>query len=147
MRRSTSFFFPASIRRAWFERARDAEANHAGFAAPGDHGEFCHAGGADTTLEALDCGAFDYLPRQSSYASLDIVKIREDLVSKIRAAAESRRPRARRIAPPAVSQLPVHSFQLAPTVLALGTSTGGPKALQEILPKFPVDLSVPVLVV
>jgi len=102
--------------------------------------------GADTTSEALDCGAFDYLPKQSSYASLDIVKIREDLVSKIRAAAESRRPRTRRIAPPAVSQLPVHSFQLAPSVVALGTSTGGPKALQEILPMFPVDLPVPVLV-
>src|SRR5215467_4915444 len=47
--------------------------------------------GAHTTLEALDYGAFDYLPKQLSYASLDIVKIREDLVAKIHAAAESRR--------------------------------------------------------
>jgi two-component system, chemotaxis family, protein-glutamate methylesterase/glutaminase len=103
--------------------------------------------GADTTLEALDCGAFDYLPKQSSYASLDIVKIREDLVAKIRAAAESRRPRARRALRPATAEFPAHSFQLAPTVVALGTSTGGPKALQEILPMFPGDLPVPVLVV
>src|SRR5262245_4750788 len=45
--------------------------------------------GAQTTLEALDYGAFDYLPKQLSYASLDIIKIREDLIEKIHAAAES----------------------------------------------------------
>ena len=96
--------------------------------------------GADTTLEALDCGAFDCLPKQSSYASLDIVKMREDLVSKIRAAAESKRPRARRISPTPIPQVCVHSFQVTPSVVALGTSTGGPKALQQILPMFPEDL-------
>ena len=103
--------------------------------------------GADTTLEALDCGAFDCLPKQSSYASLDIVKMREDLVSKIRAAAESKRPRARRISPTSIPQVCVHSFQVTPSVVALGTSTGGPKALQQILPMFPEDLPVPVLIV
>jgi len=42
--------------------------------------------GAETTLEALDMGAFDYLPKQQSFASLDIVRIRDDLVAKIKAA-------------------------------------------------------------
>ncbi len=45
--------------------------------------------GAETTLEALSLGAFDYVPKQQSYVSLDIIKIREDLVSKIKAAVES----------------------------------------------------------
>jgi two-component system chemotaxis response regulator CheB len=35
----------------------------------------------------------------------------------------------------------------APAIVALGTSTGGPKALQNILPLFPPDLSVPILIV
>jgi two-component system chemotaxis response regulator CheB len=35
----------------------------------------------------------------------------------------------------------------APAIVALGTSTGGPKALQEILPLFPRGLSVPILIV
>lgn len=34
-----------------------------------------------------------------------------------------------------------------PAVVALGISTGGPKALQDILPALPVDLSVPILIV
>src|SRR5207248_6102414 len=44
--------------------------------------------GAEVTLEALGMGAFDYVPKQLSYASLDIIKIQQDLVAKIKAAAE-----------------------------------------------------------
>lgn len=93
--------------------------------------------GADTTLEALNCGAFDYLSKSSAYVSLDIVKIREELVAKIRVAAESRRPRTRMVSRIIESRAIATSFQLTPTVVAIGTSTGGRKALQEILPMFP----------
>jgi len=34
--------------------------------------------GAAATLEALDLGAVDFIPKQMSYVSLDIVKIREN---------------------------------------------------------------------
>ncbi len=34
-----------------------------------------------------------------------------------------------------------------PEIVALGTSTGGPKALQEILPQLPADLPVGMIVV
>ena len=106
--------------------------------------------GAQTTLEALDYGAFDYLPKQLSYASLDIVKIREDLIAKIHAAAESRRRHFIRRPPSSVPLAPVVSaqcYQPAPTVVAIGTSTGGPKALQQILPMFPEDFPVPIVIV
>ena len=105
--------------------------------------------GAEVTLEALNIGAFDYVPKQSSFVSLDIVKIRDDLVAKVKAAAESRKRRP--VAPVSQSNVPPTGPRLLPTVVptivALGTSTGGPKALQEILPMFPADLSVPVLIV
>ncbi len=105
---------------------------------------------AETTLEALDIGAFDYVPKQQSNASLDIVKIRDDLIAKINAAAESishqstasAKPKARaRLTPPRETNL------VRPAVVALGTSTGGPKALQQILPLLPKDLPVGVLIV
>jgi two-component system, chemotaxis family, protein-glutamate methylesterase/glutaminase len=105
--------------------------------------------GANTTLEALALGAFDYVPKQLSYVSLDIVKVRDDLVNKIKAAARSR-PHARaqmrrtesRSAPIAATP-----YLGVPSIVAIGTSTGGPKALQEILPSLPQDLAVGVLVV
>jgi len=105
--------------------------------------------GAETTLEALSIGAFDYLPKQSSFVSLDIIKIRDELIAKIKAAAGShRRPRmaAPGVAPPVpqVRHVPNHP---PASLVALGTSTGGPKALQEILPMLPADLPVPVVIV
>jgi two-component system chemotaxis response regulator CheB len=108
--------------------------------------------GAETTLEALDLGAFDYLPKQSSFVSLDIVKIRAELVAKIKAAADHRRRRPAPKTPPptpalAPAPLRAAAVRVAPTIVALGTSTGGPKALQEILPMLPADLPVPVLIV
>jgi two-component system, chemotaxis family, protein-glutamate methylesterase/glutaminase len=105
--------------------------------------------GAEVTLEALDLGAFDYVSKQSSFVSLDIVKIRDDLVAKIKAAAESGKKRLPPKATPAHSAQPKASSGplVTPVVVALGTSTGGPKALQEILPMLPADLGVPVLIV
>lgn len=107
--------------------------------------------GAEVTLEALASGAFDYVPKQLSYVSLDIIKIQQDLISKIKAAAETgrRRPVARvtATASAAVPRIPPSIFPVVPAVIALGTSTGGPKALQEILPVLPADLPVGILIV
>ena len=107
--------------------------------------------GAETTLEALAIGAFDCVPKQLSYVSLDIVKIRDDLIAKVRAAAEvgRRRPVAKvtRAVTPAFAAQIASPARVAPSIIALGTSTGGPKALQEILPLLPADLPVGVLIV
>ncbi|HVO82456.1 MAG TPA: chemotaxis response regulator protein-glutamate methylesterase [Terriglobales bacterium] len=107
--------------------------------------------GAETTLDALASGAFDYVPKQLSYVSLDIIKIRDELVEKIKAAAESgrRKPMAR-VTQPSRSDVrvsPLIANHVPPSVVALGTSTGGPKALQQILPILPADLPVGVLIV
>ena len=113
---------------------------------------------AENTFNALAAGAFDYVPKQLSAASLDILHIRSDLVGKIRAAAHSRTsPDVAAAAAAAVStRKPPQSSQpetrsagslAPPAIVALGTSTGGPKALQEILPLFPRDLTVPILIV
>jgi len=106
---------------------------------------------AESTFMALAAGAFDYVPKQLSPTSLDISHIREDLVAKIKAAAECRRLRdvlglqrkPPRAADPAARKV-VHG---TPAIVALGISTGGPKALQEMLPVLPPDLPVPILVV
>ncbi len=111
--------------------------------------------GTETSLEALEAGAFDCVAKQKTVGSLDIVKIREELIAKIKAAAESGR-RARRVpSAPLKSAAPLPALATALTkeptmvagVVALGTSTGGPKALQDVLPLLPSDLPVGVLIV
>jgi len=106
---------------------------------------------AETTLEALSAGAFDCVPKQLSQSSLEIEHIRDELISKIRAAAQFRRnrlnsPGARK--PPHSAQFEVSKFPSAvPAVVAIGVSTGGPKALEQILPLFPSNFPVPILIV
>ena len=106
---------------------------------------------AETTFNALATGAFDYVPKQLSTASLNILHISDDLITKIKAAAESRRPKnhlkLQRKPPRAVEIGKKQTPAAAPAIVALGISTGGPKALQEILPMLPADFSVPIVVV
>jgi two-component system, chemotaxis family, protein-glutamate methylesterase/glutaminase len=106
---------------------------------------------ANTTFSALGAGAFDYVPKQLSPTSLNILHIRDDLIAKIKAAAESRHSREHLNLPrkpPQAVPLPIREASPSTlAIVALGISTGGPKALQEILPALPSDLSVPILVV
>lgn len=100
--------------------------------------------GAEITLEALHIGAFDYVLKQNSLLGVDTVKIREELIAKIHAAAESSRKRP----PGRITQAAAAAgYSIIPTVIALGISTGGPKALQEILPMLPADLPASILIV
>jgi two-component system chemotaxis response regulator CheB len=106
---------------------------------------------AEITFNALSAGAFDYVPKQLSSTSLDIMHIREDLIAKIKAAGEARRSRSysatQRRPPSAVRPPSADALPSTASIVALGTSTGGPKALQDILPALPADLAVPILVV
>jgi two-component system chemotaxis response regulator CheB len=108
--------------------------------------------GALMTFEALDHGAFDYIPKQLSYVSLDIVKIREDLIEKIKAAALHRarsvgnKPPSKPACKAATVDVPRHYLPV-PAAICIGCSTGGPKALQQILPLLPAELPTGILIV
>jgi two-component system, chemotaxis family, protein-glutamate methylesterase/glutaminase len=105
---------------------------------------------AEITFNALGAGAFDYIPKQLSGASLDILHIQPDLIAKIHAAAQWRRSHSleSRVKKPPQSAVEKHDAKFTTAdIVTIGTSTGGPKALQEILPALPRDLAVPILIV
>lgn len=106
---------------------------------------------AEITLNALSIGAFDCVPKQLSDSSLEIAHIRADLVSKIHAAAAFRHPTPenplfRKPAQPVRVSRP-STPPGNPAIVAIASSTGGPRALEEILPRFPADFPLPILVV
>ncbi len=106
---------------------------------------------AEITFSALDAGAFDYVPKQLSSTSLDILHLRDDLIAKVKAAADSRCSRELHVIPRKPPQAAIPAARdgphCTPSIIAMGTSTGGPKALQDILPMLPGDLPVPILIV
>jgi two-component system chemotaxis response regulator CheB len=105
----------------------------------------------DATFAAVSAGAFGFISKQLSAASLEIIHIRADLISKIRSAGNSRRSNlaathVKKLSQ-SVSAWPHSSATATPTIVTIGVSTGGPRALEQILPRFPADLSVPILIV
>lgn len=108
--------------------------------------------GAGVTLDALDIGAVDFIPKNLSDLSINIVKIKEVLIEKVKRLAGSRpalkkKPQAQKPSAPVVLHVPVRTTgERRIGLVAIGTSTGGPKALQEVIPKLPADFPVPVVV-
>lgn len=110
--------------------------------------------GALTTIEALEKGAVDFVGKPSGTVSIDIHRVRDDLVNKILRASKvgSARLMALAAPPPAtMAAVVMPALRPLPTgrqrVVAIGTSTGGPKALNEVIPRLPKNLGVPVLIV
>ncbi len=106
--------------------------------------------GAEATFDALSLGAFDYVPKPSGYAA--IARVRDELIAKVKAAYASRVRRATIgvHTSPAAQSLPgtrpaqEHGHI---SLVCVGCSTGGPAALQRILPVLPPDFPAPLLVV
>lgn len=117
--------------------------------------------GASATLDALSLGAVDFIPKQLSYVALDIVKIKDELLKKIKHIAHNKsimmsrvrlrtRPSVFRKGPDFKSEPPsilTCGGRKNLSIVAIGSSTGGPPALQAIVPRLPRNLPVPVTIV
>ena len=122
--------------------------------------------GAAVTLEALELGAFDFMPKPGQHKMAELKALGDVLIGKVLAAAQSRvrRPRAaptRSARPPSNFEIPNTSRPLsndeipntpvspstsATDLVVIGISTGGPQALGQafmgLVPPIP-----PILVV
>jgi two-component system, chemotaxis family, protein-glutamate methylesterase/glutaminase len=102
--------------------------------------------GAETTLRGLELGALDFVDKSSVQGPMNLLALADELLTKVRALAGS--PRLRPAAAPQVREA-VDAFAGAPRaeVVAIGASTGGPAALQEVIPRLPKGFPGAVLVV
>jgi two-component system chemotaxis response regulator CheB len=107
--------------------------------------------GADATLKALERGAVDFVAKTAGPIS-SIEKIRTEILAKCRAAAKANvRLLVRPPSPPQSQPQPPSPPAFAPSldekIVAIGTSTGGPRALQEVITRLPGNLPCPVVIV
>lgn len=110
--------------------------------------------GASATITALQSGAIDFISKPSGSVSFDLFKVKEELVSKIKQAAQI--PVSRMIpSHRAASKVDLRykdSVQAGlmkefNQILAIGTSTGGPRALETVITALPASFPYPLLVV
>lgn len=102
----------------------------------------------EITLDALRLGAIDFLIKPSGSFSRDLDKVGCELIEKIKIAANVSLEKigTRKIA--AVKKAESISFPaLVEKIIVIGSSTGGPAALEAIVSAFPKDFSAPILVV
>ncbi len=115
--------------------------------------------GAKATLDALDAGAMDFLPKRLSDIARDEESAKTLLRQRVRALGRSRLLRRAPVAERATQPMPhpaapvVPRPSVAPTALRhlravlIGTSTGGPVALQEVLKVLPKNFPLPIALI
>jgi len=104
--------------------------------------------GAESTLDCLKAGAFDFIQKPSGELSFDIEKVKEELLDKVRIGAKARlrrhRDSGRRVE---IKKIKRTKQEGAPQLIVVGSSTGGPPAVEEIISHLPADLKVAILIV
>jgi len=106
--------------------------------------------GASLTLKALALGAFDFVTKPRDIASGRIEQIASELAEKIKAAAASGVPKVLSAAPVIPQKEPRSlstNLRWPSRIIAVGISTGGPNALQYLLPQLPGDFPGCLLIV
>ena len=103
--------------------------------------------GAEQTLRALQLGAVDFITKPSGQISLDIEQVSDDIVKKIIAVAGIK-PKLMNVSnspeiPVAGKNVPITNSKRdrsLNSLVLIGTSTGGPRALYEVIPGLPASI-------
>lgn len=125
--------------------------------------------GASSSFTALDFGAVDFVPKPSGSISLDIDKVSEQIINKVKIAVTVNVKRINsslnrpKVLPVKKEQFvkkelvsenenpmipkPIHSTKFEKEIVCIGTSTGGPRALQEVLIRIPEGFKSPIFIV
>jgi two-component system chemotaxis response regulator CheB len=100
--------------------------------------------GAAITLEALSLGAVDFIPKSRGT---------ENIIEKLLAAAEAKYNRSRQSQvrstiprPSPISTRAAGAAKSTAKICIIGSSTGGPQALQTVLTQLPENMPVPVVI-
>ena len=102
--------------------------------------------GGEITMRALSLGAADYAPKPEAGRVAGAEAYRKELLDKLVALS----PRSASVAPRLAAVRPATARPVAParkpSLIAIGSSTGGPQALREVIAALPRDITVPIVI-
>lgn len=103
--------------------------------------------GSDLTFKCLSAGAIDIVQKPGGSISFEMTGVEDELRHKVKMAAEvDTRKLKHLVKAKAADAAPHHLSHSAGGVLVIGSSTGGPAALDTILPQIPEDFPYPVII-
>lgn len=101
----------------------------------------------EETIKCLECGAVDLIMKPSGVISLDIDKIKNEILTKVKGASRVNI----HLLHPVVIEKPAFKKHKEPVstnkIVVIASSTGGPKALAEILPKLEAGIQAGIIVI
>ncbi len=106
--------------------------------------------GASATFKALSLGAFDFVAKPRDIMSAQMQEIADELIGKIKAAAQTQWPRSTAELPQMQSRVTKRrpaSVSPPTRIVAIGISTGGPNSLQYMLGQLPADFPGSIVIV
>jgi len=108
----------------------------------------------EKVVQAMSKGAVDFIEKPSGAISLNITDIKDEIVKKVLIAAEAKVSHIHHDEKPLreitnISKIDKTniSFVKHQSIVAIGTSTGGPKALLTVLKEIPKDFQAPIVIV
>ena len=102
--------------------------------------------GTDATIQALEDGAIDFITKPANIFDMNGKEKRDEIIEKVKVASNSLSSLESSVKVqknPIVSNV-IHELN---NIVLIGTSTGGPKALQEVIPLIPENVDAAFLVV
>ncbi len=108
--------------------------------------------GAEVTVRALELGAVDFFLKPSVLSPLGDAQSKGELIAKIKLAARTTVPKGpapllQTAARTTRATQKTHSRKRPNHVVVIGSSTGGPRALMQVISSLPADIDAAVLVV
>lgn len=106
--------------------------------------------GADHTIRALEAGAVDFITKPTNIFKMSSDDKIKELIEKVKVAKSTIRIRKSKASTKSIVLRPKEEIVKSNNIkkiVAIGTSTGGPKALQDVIPLIPGDASAAFLVV
>ncbi len=108
--------------------------------------------GAEATLKTLDLGAVDFIQKPSSVFKINIDELKKELFDKVKVASKVKlenKSQSIKSNKPYLSKnyRKIRKFKKQDYFILIGTSTGGPRALQYLLTSIPKDIPASILIV
>jgi two-component system chemotaxis response regulator CheB len=103
--------------------------------------------GGEITLKGLELGAMDFVDKSSAQGSMNLLSLAEELKAKVHALAGVPLERIRARLPPRKPPRVAATAGRQVDLVVIAASTGGPTALQAVIPRLPEGLPSAVLVV